>query len=358
MPRRHDTPYPVPALLAAVAALLLVLVGCGGSGSTSGGSSEGTAAAPSAVRLGYFPNITHASALVGLERGMFAEALGDIRLEPKAFNAGPEAVEALFGGAIDATYIGPNPAINAHVQSKGKAIKIIAGATSGGAAFVVRPEINGPADLRGKKLASPQLGNTQDVALRTWLTANGLKSNTSGGGDVSILPQSNADTLTAFRSGNIDGAWVPEPWATRLVNEGGGKVLVDERSLWPGGQFVTTHLIVRTEFLEDHPDAVRRLLQGHMAATQFVNENAAEARKASNEAIAAATGRPLPEAVIDAAWPNLTFTTDPLASSLAASADHAKAAGLLTSSDLKGIHDLRLLNSLLTATGQSPFIGL
>jgi NitT/TauT family transport system substrate-binding protein len=210
-------------------------------------ASAGDAVKGGTLRLGYFPNVTHAPAILGVENGTFAKALGkDVGLETKTFNAGPAAVEALLAGALDASYIGPNPAINAFAKSKGEAIRIIAGATSGGAALVVKPSITKAADLKGKKVASPQLGNTQDVALRAWLGEQGLKTNPQGGGDVSILPQENSQTLDTFKAGDIDGAWVPEPWVSRLVQEGSGKVLVDEKELWPGGRFVTTHLIVRT----------------------------------------------------------------------------------------------------------------
>src|SRR5439155_15077439 len=168
---------------------------------------------------------------------------------------GPAAVEAIFSGALDATYLGPNPAINAWQKSHGQAVRIIAGATSGGAALVVKPNINGAADLKGKKVATPQLGNTQDVALRTWLNSNGLHE-TKSGGDVTVVPQENSVTLTSFEQGAIQGAWVPEPWATRLVNEGGGKVLVDEKTLWPGGKYTTTVLLVKKSFLDAHADVI------------------------------------------------------------------------------------------------------
>ena len=347
-----------PRLVTGVLALVLVLLGgaCGDDGGSSSGSTATTKAgatgtseaeAPTTLRLGYFPNVTHATALVGVESGIFKRTLGPNSLEVKTFNAGPAAVEALFSGALDATYIGPNPAINAFVQSKGEAVRIISGATSGGAFLVVKPSITGPADLKGKKLATPQRGGTQDVALRYWLKDNDLAADLQGGGDVSIQPQENAQTLETFRSGEIDGAWVPEPWATRLVQEGGGQVLVDERTLWPQGQFVTTHLIVRTAFLEEHPDAVRRLLQGQVEADQFVNTKPAEAQKLVNQGITTITGKGISEAILQAAWKNLEFTNDPIASSLAVSADHAFEVGLLEKVDLEGIYDLALLNEIL-----------
>jgi len=311
---------------------------------------------PVTLRLGYFPNVTHAAAIVGVEKGIFADKLGpDVNFKTSIFNAGGAATEALFSGAIDATYVGPNPAINAFAKSKGEAIRIIAGATSGGASLVVKPNINSAADLKGLKVATPQLGNTQDVALRAWLLSQGLKTDAQGGGDVKITPQDNGQTLDTFKSGVIAGAWVPEPWATRLVKEGGGKVLVDERSLWPGGQFVTTHLIVSTSFLKAHPDVVERLIAGHMAATDFVNQNPAEAQDVVNGGIAKVTGQAMNVDTIKAAWPNMAFTFDPIASSLHKGADDAKKVGLLAAdTKLDGIYDLTILNKLLAAAGKPP----
>ena len=191
---------------------------------------------------------------MGVGNGTYAKTLGsNVELKTSIFGAGTEEIEALFAGAIDAGYIGPNPAVNGYVKSKGEALRIVAGATSGGAALVVKPDINGPEDLKGKVLATPSLGNTQDVALRAYLKDNGLSADTSGGGDVSIHPQDNSQTLEAFKADTVQGAWVPEPWATRLVVEGGGKVLVDEATLWPEGKFATTELIVSKKFLDDAP---------------------------------------------------------------------------------------------------------
>lgn len=312
------------ALLAA-----LVVAACGG------GSSE-----PS-LRLGYFPNITHAAALVGVSDGIFARQLGATKLETFTFNAGPAAIEALLSGSLDASYVGPNPAINAFVKSRGEAVRIVAGATSGGAFLVVRPEISGAADLRGQAVASPQLGGTQDVALRSWLAAQGLKTDTSGGGDVSVVPQENAQTLERFRDGKLAGAWVPEPWASRLVLEGGGKVLVDERDLWPSKQYTTTVLLVRKDFLDQHPDRVAALLRGHVEATDWLNNNAGPARTKVNAAIEQLTGKPIGQAIMDRAFPSLTFTTDPQMASLAKSAADAEALGLLKleGTDLGKLHD-------------------
>jgi NitT/TauT family transport system substrate-binding protein len=304
------------------------------------------------LRLGYFPNVTHATAIAGVEEGLFEKSLGnEVTLETATFNSGTEAVEALFSDAIDASFVGPNPAINAWQQSEGEAIRIVAGATSGGAFLVVRDGIDSAEDLRGKKLSSPDLGNTQDVALRAWLKDQGLETDLEGGGDVSILPQENAQILETFRAGEIDGAWVPEPWATRLTDEGGGKVLVDERDLWPKGEYVTTHLIVATGFLQEHPDVVKSLLEGVVAANDFVNENQEEAKVIVNDGIEALTGARMPDETMDSAWENLVFTLDPIASSLRKSAEDAVDVGLLEPVDLDGIYDLTILNEVLTEAG-------
>jgi NitT/TauT family transport system substrate-binding protein len=330
----------------------------GACGSEQGAAEPGAAAErPTTVRLGYFPNVTHASAIVGVEKGIFQEKLGDDKLEVSTFNAGPAAVEALFSEALDAAYVGPNPAINAYVTSKGAAIRIISGATSGGASLVVRPDVTDAGSLRGRTVASPQLGGTQDVALRSWLAGKGLKTTPEGGGDVRIVPQENAQTLETFKSGDIAGAWVPEPWATRLVTEGGGKVLVDEADLWPGGDFVTTHLIVRTAFLKEHPATVRRLLEGQVAANAYLADHVTEAQTAVNDGIERITSKRLADALITAAWPHLRFTNDPIASSLKTSAEHAEQVGLLDDVDLSGIYDLRLLNEVLQAAGEQPVAG-
>ncbi|MGP3962346.1 ABC transporter substrate-binding protein [Nonomuraea sp. 3N208] len=340
----------------AVLALTTVAAACGG-GASEGNASGGAAAGggPAEVRLGFFPNITHATALVGVEKGLYAKHLGSgTTLKTSTFNAGPAAIEAVFSGAIDATYIGPNPAINAWSKSKGQAIKIIAGAASGGVFLVVKPGINTPEDLKGKKIATPQLGNTQDVALRYWLTEKGIKTDTKGGGEVSIVPQENSQTVQTFATGDIDGAWVPEPFASRLIKESGGKVLVDERDLWPNKQFVITHLIVRQEFAKEHPEAVRKLIEAHVEANAFINSDPAGAAQTANAALQKLTGKPLKPEVLDTAFKNITFTNDPIASSLVTSAEHATKVGLLDPVDLNGIYDLKILNEVLATKGQSP----
>jgi NitT/TauT family transport system substrate-binding protein len=345
-------------LAVAVVGLGLLAAACGSSGSSSSGSKSTTTAGHVDLRLGYFPNLTHATALVGVANGIFAKDLGpNVTLKTSTFNAGPAAVEALFAGQLDATYVGPNPAINAFQKSNGTAVRLIAGATSGGAALVVKPTINSAADLKGKKLASPQLGNTQDVALRSWLEGQKLHTTPEGGGDVQILPQENAQTLDTFKAGQIDGGWVPEPWASRLVLDGKGKVLVDEKTLWPDGKFLTTTLIVRTAFLKDHPDVVEKLLKGHVDATDYVNEHPAEAQAAANGAIGQLTGKPLAAATVAAAWKNLAFTWDPLASTLRKEASDAEAAGLLKAVNLDGLVDVKPLNIVLKADAKPTVTG-
>lgn len=337
---------------------LLVAAGCGGDDSgddtASGGTTgDGGSAEVAELRLGYFPNVTHAPAVAAVQEGFFDAALeGTATVTYSTFDSGTEAGEALLADGLDATFIGPNPAINAFAQSDGEAVRIVAGTTSGGAALVVSPDITSPEDLEGRTLATPSLGNTQDVALRAWLGEQGYEIDNAGGGDVPIVNLDNSDTLAAFQDGTVDGAWVPEPWATRLVQEGGGEVLVDEADLWPDGQFVTTHLLVRTDYLEENPEVVRGLIEGLVDGEAFVNDDTAAAQASVNAGIEAATGEAIPEEVITASWENLTFTLDPIASSLEASKDDAVSVGLLDEVDLDGIYDLTILNEVLTERGE------
>jgi len=322
---------------------------------------SGVAAAqsdPVPLRLGYFGNVTHAPAIVGIESGIFQKKLGkSATLEPVVFNAGPAAIEAMLGGSIDASYIGPNPSITGYAQSNGELLRIVSGATSGGAFLVVKPEIKTAKDLEGKTLSTPQLGNTQDVALRTWLKSKGYETDASGGGDVAIVPQDNAQTLTQFQSGDIDGAWVPEPWATRLIDEGGGKILVDEADLWPNGQYVTTQLIVRKDFLDDHPDVVQKLVDGQVAANDYLAKTPKKAEALVVSGIEKATTKPIAPDLVTKSFANLTFTNDPIASSLKKSAKNAEALGLLDPVDLKGIYKLSYLNKALKKAGEPTVKG-
>lgn len=335
---------------------LLALAACG-----SDSSSGADAAAPlGEVKLGFFPNVTHAPALVGVKEGTFQAKLGDTKLSTFTFDTGTEAAEAFLAGSLDLTFIGPNPAINAWAKTKGEAVRIVAGSTSGGAFLVVRPDITSADQLKGKKIASPSLGNTQDVALRAWLKEQGFETTPEGGGDVTIIPQKNSTTLDAFKAGDIDGAWVPEPWATRLIDEGGAKVLVDERDLWSAtnGEFVTTHLIVRTEFLKDHPDTVKAIIEGLADAIDLINADPDKAAQDVSDEIGEITGKAPKVELVKKTFANQTFTLDPIAASLQKSADDAVAVGLLDEVDLKGIHDLTILNEVLKARGEPAVTGL
>ena len=305
------------------------------------------------LKLGYFGNITHAPALVGVNQGFIEKNLDGTKLSTQVFNAGPAAIEALNAGAIDATYIGPNPAINSFVKSKGESISIIAGAASGGAQLVVKPGIKTAADLKGKTLASPQLGGTQDVALRAWLGKQGYKTNTDGSGDVAINPTENAQTLKLFQNGKLDGAWLPEPWASRLVLQAGAKVLVDEKDLWDGsqtgkpGEFPTTILIVNKKFAAEHPQTVEALLKGHAESVQWLNDTpAAEKASKVNAALKKDSGKALQQNVIDRSLQNITFTVDPLAGTYKKLLQDGVDAGTTKQADLNGIFDLRALNTV------------
>ncbi|MET0854198.1 MAG: ABC transporter substrate-binding protein [Microterricola sp.] len=335
--------------IASIGLLVTMLSGC----ATPAGDVPATGPAEE-LRLGYFDNVTHAPALVGLEKGFFEEELGDTTLTPQIFSAGPATIEALSAGAIDAAYIGPNPAVNSFVASGGQSLRIVAGAASGGAALVVRPGIDSAADLAGTTLATPQLGNTQDVALRNWLSAEGYETSTTGGGDVAITPTENAQTLALFQSGQIDGAWLPEPWVSRLVLDAGAQVLVDEASLWEDGAFPTTVLAVRAEFLAEHPDAVEALLAGHAQSVAWLNENPSEAGAVINAKLAADTGKSLSDPVIERALEHVTFTTDPLAATFPVLLKAGVDAGTAKAGDINGLFDLAALNAVLSAAGAAP----
>ncbi|MEH0983401.1 ABC transporter substrate-binding protein [Micromonospora sp. CPCC 205556] len=338
-----------------VSLVTLAVIGVAAAGTTAACGDEDPGAGgsgPVTLRLGYFPNITHAPAVVGVEKGIFTEKLGTgVKLDTKTFNAGPAAIEAIFSGALDATYIGPNPTVNAFSKSKGQAVRVVSGAASGGVALVVKPEITSVEQLRGRKVATPQLGNTQDVALRHWLREKGLKTTKEGGGDVKVVPQENSQTVETFTSGAIDGAWVPEPFVSRLVNAG-GKVLVDERDLWPDRRFVITNLIVSTRFLREHPEVVKKLVEGQVAANEFVNTRPDESQQAISDHIAKISGKPLDVKLIKQAWPTLEFTNDPIASSLKAGLDHAVTVELTQPVSLDGLYDLRYLNEVLKGLGK------
>ncbi|MFB8368008.1 ABC transporter substrate-binding protein [Pseudarthrobacter sp. NPDC055928] len=345
----------------AIGLVLLIAVGAVVASSISR-NTDAQAATPSPtpaeeLKLGYFGNITHAAALVGINQGFLAKELGTTNLSTETFNAGPAAIEALNAGAIDAAYIGPNPAINSFVKSQGESVSVIAGAAAGGAQLVVRPEIESAADLRGKTLASPQLGGTQDVALRAWLGSQGYDTNVDGSGDVAINPTENAQTLKLFQDGKLDGAWLPEPWASRLVLQAGAKVLVDEKDLWDGsasgkpGEFPTTILIVNKAFAAAHPDTVKALLRGHAKSVAWLNDTpSAEKAAVINAALQESAGAALPADVIDRSLKNIIFTVDPLAGTYPKLLKDGVDAGTTKQADINGLFDLRALNEV---TGKS-----
>jgi NitT/TauT family transport system substrate-binding protein len=294
--------------------------------------------------------------MAGKANGFFETALGPgVKIEWKTFNAGPAAIEALFAGAVDMTYIGPNPAIQGYVRSNGEALRIVAGATSGGAALVVRSDsgIQKPEDFHGRKVASPQQGNTQDVALRAWLLAHGMKS-TDKGGDVQVIPMANPDQLTLFVKKELDAAWAPEPWATRLIREGNGRLFLDERELWPQGQFITCHLIVATKFLQQQPDLVKKWIAAHVELTDWINGHQPEAKKALNQQIQSETGKALPPNELDEAFGRMQVTYDPLRASLLTAAKSSFEAGFLGRQmpDLSRLYDLSLLTQVLAEKGK------
>jgi NitT/TauT family transport system substrate-binding protein len=308
------------------------------------------------IRVGFFPNITHAQPMLGSEKGFFQKALGpDVKIQMRTFNAGPAEIEALFAGEIDLGYIGPNPAINGFIRSRGKALRIVAGATSGGAVFVVRNDggISRTADFAGKRFASPQIGNTQDVALRAYLKDKGFTLKEKGG-KVEVIPIANSDIFTLFVKREIDGAWIPEPWGARLVREANGRIFLDEQDLWPGGRFVTAHVIARTSFLSERPELLKKWLGGHVETTRWINANLGEAKKILNQRIKELTSRGLAPDILDDAFGRMQVTYDPVASSLQKSADDAYALGFLRDKNIDGIYELAVLNQVLTEKGLKP----
>ncbi|MGW1842010.1 aliphatic sulfonate ABC transporter substrate-binding protein [Streptomyces sp. NPDC001966] len=356
----RTTPRRALAAVAALPLLALALTACG-YGSEAKKDDVKAADAPAGgkklstdtVKIGYFPNLTHATALVGIQEGIIAKELGSTAVKPSTFNAGPSEIEALNAGSIDIGFIGPSPAINGYTRSKGKSLRIIGGSASGGVKLVVNPKkIKTLDDLKGKKIATPQLGNTQDVAFLNWISEKGWKVDAnSGKGDVSVVRTDNKVTPDAYRSGSIDGAWVPEPTASKLVAQG-AKEILDESTLWPDNKFVITNIIVSQEFLTEHPDVVEAVLRGTVATNAWINANQDKAKAAANTALKELSGKALPAEILDPAWKSVQFIDDPLAATLDAEAQHAVKAGLLEQPDLKGIYDLKPLNKILKAAGK------
>jgi NitT/TauT family transport system substrate-binding protein len=337
------------ALVAAgAAAITLLAAACGSSGGSGSGSGQVT------LRLGFLENITHASALVGIKQGFLTKNLGHgVQLKLVPFSTGTQEATALLAGQLDAAYVGPNPAIKAFQTTNGKLIRVISGAASGGAELVVKKNITSAAQLRGQKLATPSLGNTQDVALRFWLKQHGMTTTQTGGGDVHITPITpNSDAVLAFQSGQIAGGWEPAPYDEEMQALG-GHVLVNEASLWPGGQFVTTNLVVTQAFLGAHPQVVSNLLKAQIQANNFLNNDKTAAETAANAELAKLSGKSLDSAALQASFAQITFTNDPIASSLTTDAQHAVTVGLLQPvTNLPSLYDLTPLNKLLAADGQ------
>ncbi|MFF6784651.1 aliphatic sulfonate ABC transporter substrate-binding protein [Streptomyces sp. NPDC012510] len=358
MPARRSAAF--RRALAAVTTLpLLALAACGyGSQAPEDDASQVAAGAEKidgldSVSIGYFGNLTHATALVGIQKGFFQKELGGTQAKYTTFNAGPSEIEALNGGSIDIGWIGPSPAINGYTQADGTNLRIIGGSASGGVKLVVDPDkIKSLKDVKGKKIATPQLGNTQDVAFLNWIAEQGWKVDPqSGKGDVSVVRTENSVAPDAYKSGAIDGAWVPEPTASKLVAEG-AKVLLDEADLWPDKKFVITNIIVRQEFLKEHPDVVEAVLRASVKTNAYIKSDPDDAKAAANAQLKADSGKELPADVLDPAWKSIQFTDDPLASTLNTEAGHAVKAGLLEKPKLDGIYDLTLLNKVLKAAGE------
>jgi NitT/TauT family transport system substrate-binding protein len=344
------------SILAGAVALVggaLLVAGCssGGSSSTAdGGSTSGSSGGSVTVRLGYLANITHAPALIGVKNGYFTKALGSAgTLRTTVFTSGTQETTAILAGQIDAAYVGPNPAINAFQKSNGTDIKVISGVATGGASVVVQPSVTSAAQLKGKSLATPSLGNTQDVAVRYWLKQQGLTTSTTGSGDVSIKPTApNSAAVLEFKSKQIAGASEPSPYDVEMVQDG-GKVLLSE----PG---VTTVLMVTTSFLNAHPAVVADLLKANLQAINYIKSDPTAAATAANDQLGAYTGKPLKSSVLTPAFKEITFTADPDEASFTQDAQQASAVGLLSSANLTGIFDLTPLNSVLKAAGD-PAVG-
>ena len=343
------------ALVLAVVAVL-ALSACSRRAETPASPSAGAGASAAGtpadeLRLGYFPNITHAPALIGVANGYYQQELGNTKLTTQTFNAGPEEVSALLGGSLDAGFIGSGPAINAFAKSNGEAVRLVAGSTSGGAQLVVSPDITSPDQLKGKIVATPQAGNTQDIAFKKWLKDNNL-TNGTGPDAVTVQNIDNPRTLDLFKSGQVAGGWLPEPWSSRLV-DAGAKVLVDEKSLWPNGQFPTTVLIVRTQFLQEHPQTVEALLRGELKSIDFATGQQDQAKTVTNDAIKQITNSSLAPTVLDRAFSELSFGSDPLASAFPQLAKDSVTAGITDKeTSLAGFVDVTPLNNVLSAAGR------
>lgn len=306
------------------------------------------------LTLGYFANLTHGPALAGVHDGIFDEALGSTELSTQVFSTGPTTIEAMNSGEVDAAFMGPNPAINSYVQSGGESITIIGGATSGGAQFIVSDDVAGEDDLAGRTFATPALGGTQDVALRVWLEERGYEVDTGSPDSVSITPMPSGQALQTFRQGQIDGFWGPQPWVT-LMTEEGGRVLVDEGDLWPDGEYPTTVLAVRTDYLKEHPQTVEKLLDGLEDSVEHLEQMPQEDEAVMlNEAMVDAQGEALPEQTLISALEQMQWTADPMASTYSTLLDNGVSAGVTQDASLDGMVDVEPLNRVREQRGLEP----
>ncbi len=293
------------------------------------------------LRIAYFPNIGHAIPIVGMEKGFFQNSLGDtVTIETRVFDSGPQAIESLFASSVDLAYVGPGPAISGFLNSENENVKILAGAASGGASFIVHPDsqIAAASDFSGKKIAAPQIGNTQDVSLRHYLSENGLKP-AEKGGSVVVYNIPNPDIYTLFVKGDIDGAWVAEPWATILESELNGKRLFHEEDLWPDQEFASVVLIANADYVEKNPAIVSALLDSHHETVLWINQNPVETRIVFNNFLNSHLGQSLSDDVVDVALSNLVITADPIPNSVHSFAEKADSLGYLGRNgyDLSGI---------------------
>lgn len=335
--------------LASAAACAHATAGTSGNAAAAG---NGAGSPATTLRLGYFANVTHSTAITEVANGTLQKHLGSTKLDTSIFTAGPTEMTALLSGQLDAAYVGPSSALSAWIKSDKQGLVIVAGAETGGAELVVNSSVTTPAQLKGTTIADPQLGNTQDVALRYWLKQQGFTTTLQGGGDVTVQPEANATTLSLFEQGRIQGAWLPEPWASRLVIEGKGHVLVDEKSLWPQGRFATTNLVVSATFLRAHPQTVAALLDAQIETNKWILANPSAAQTLVSDTIKQLTGSTIKASEIARSWSEESVTDDPLVSSLQTDLDHAVATGALKNTSLNGIFDLAPLNKELAAAGE------
>lgn len=354
-PRRRWLPG---LLLSAVTCTLLAFLLPGFANFSRNVQAAPTSAAPVPVlRVGHFPNLTHAPVLIARQRQDFERAFPGTKIEWKVFPAGPLAVEAIYAGELDMTYIGPTPAVNGYVRSKGKAFQLISGLAQGGAALVSRAGsgFDDPKNMHGRRIATPQLGNTQDLALRHWIAVNGQKPKDKGG-DVDVLPMVAADQLQLFQKGELDGAWAVEPWASRMVSETGGRVLMEESSIWPNGEYATTVLVATRDILTKRPDVVRRWLEVQEGLLAWIAASPDSAKTLANAGLKELTGKALAGPVLDGAWKRLSFTSSPAMPSIETATGWAAELGFLGRGkpDIRHLADLTLLEQARAARAAGP----